>query len=292
VLAGAALGLVVRTPLAWMASHQAIDLLLAVLMLATALGIDPAGFAGLRNSWPTLLGAICAGIVVLPVLSWLAAQLVPSPLRDGVMTVGLAPCEIASVATTAMAAGDTALSAGVLAVSTLTTVLFAGPILSLEVGHAHLHPASIVANLAAVVALPFALGLGLRARLPSVARVERGASATAIASVAALVAVIASEVRLSTAYLSVGLAFALFIGFSALLGRFLALRLNPEGRRSLVLTTSMRDFAVAAALTAAAFGHRSAGPLGLYGILVLVWGTGAAGVMRSRLRRGNPTEPA
>jgi hypothetical protein len=44
----------------------------------------------------------------------------------------------------------------------------------------------------------------------------------------------------------------------------------------------MRDFAVAAALAAAAFGPAAAAPLGLYGIAVLIWGTAAAGALRAR----------
>jgi hypothetical protein len=44
----------------------------------------------------------------------------------------------------------------------------------------------------------------------------------------------------------------------------------------------MRDFAIAAGLAAAAFGPAAAAPLGLYGILVLVWGTAAAGALRRR----------
>jgi hypothetical protein len=44
----------------------------------------------------------------------------------------------------------------------------------------------------------------------------------------------------------------------------------------------MRDFAIAAGLAAAAFGPAAAAPLGLYGILVLVWGTAAAGFLRNR----------
>jgi predicted Na+-dependent transporter len=53
-----------------------------------------------------------------------------------------------------------------------------------------------------------------------------------------------------------------------------------------LLTTSMRDFAIAAGLAAAAFGPAAAAPLGLYGVLVMVWGTAAAGRLRSA-----PTEP-
>jgi hypothetical protein len=46
----------------------------------------------------------------------------------------------------------------------------------------------------------------------------------------------------------------------------------------------MRDFAIAAAIAAAAFGPAAAAPLGLYGILVLAWGTATAGVLRRRRR--------
>jgi hypothetical protein len=44
----------------------------------------------------------------------------------------------------------------------------------------------------------------------------------------------------------------------------------------------MRDFAVAADIANSAFGPAAAAPLGLYGVLVLVWGTAAAGEMRRR----------
>ena len=67
------------------------------------------------------------------------------------------------MATTAMAKGEPALSAGVLIGSTVVTVVIAGPILALESGHASVHPVHIVVNLVLVVALPFAVGLATRA---------------------------------------------------------------------------------------------------------------------------------
>ena len=58
----------------------------------------------------------------------------------------------------------------------------------------------------------------------------------------------------------------------------------------------MRDFAIAAALAAAAFGPAAAAPLGLYGVAVLVWGTAAAGYLRARAalpgRPGVSQEPS
>ena len=51
---------------------------------------------------------------------------------------------------------------------------------------------------------------------------------------------------------------------------------------------SMRDFAVAAGIAAAAFGPEAAAPLGLYGIIVMIWGT----VVASRARRAVVGAPA
>ena len=102
---------------------------------------------------------------MLPALAWAVAQIAAAgPLRDGIMTLGLAPCEIASVATTAMAAGEAALAAGALIGSTVLTVAAAGPLLALEAGHAAIRPGHIIASLALIVALPLAAGIALRAR--------------------------------------------------------------------------------------------------------------------------------
>lgn len=289
VAAAAILGLSVQPPLAWLASHQGINILLAILVFATAVTIEPAALRRLTTTWPSLLAALATGITVLPALSWAASRIVAAgSLRDGIMTIGLAPCEIASVATTAMAGGQTALSAGVLIGSTVTTVAAAGPILTLEAGHAAVHPGHIIASLALVVALPLAAGILLRVRIPLGTRAERAASTTAVLAVAALVALIAAEVHLSASYLAVALALIAFLAGSALVGRLLGVGTRQPAAVALLLTTSMRDFAIAAGLAAAAFGTAAAAPLGLYGILVLVWGTAAAGFLRKRHRDRTP----
>lgn len=78
------------------------------------------------------------------------------------------------------------------------------------------------------------------------------------------------------------LALLAFLAGSALTGWLLGARAGRPAAVAVLLTTSMRDFAIAAGLAAAAFGPAAAAPLGLYGILVLVWGTAAAGVARRR----------
>ena len=306
VVAAAILGLTVQRPLAWLAAHQGINVLLAILVFATAITIDPAALRRLVSAWRSLVVALVVGITVLPALSWAVSRIVAAgSLRDGVLVVGLAPCEIASVATTAMAAGEAAVSAGVLIGSTVAAVALAGPILTREAGHADVSPSGIIANLALVVALPLAVGLAARAcaevsprddssgparllaatRVLSTPRAERVASRTALAAVAALVALIAAEIRLSTAYLAVAAALLLFLLGSALVGYFLGARAARPTATALLLTTSMRDFAIAAGLAAAAFGPAAAAPLGLYGVAVLVWGTAVAGVLRQRTAR-------
>jgi predicted Na+-dependent transporter len=210
-----------------------------------------------------------------------------------------------------MAGGEAAVSAGVLIGSTVAAVALAGPILTLEAGHAGVSPGGIIANLALVVALPLAVGLAARAcaeapprgdssvaarllaatRVLSTARAERVASQTALAAVAALVALIAAEIRLSSAYLAVAGALLLFLAGSALVGRALGARAARPTATALLLTTSMRDFAIAAGLAAAAFGPAAAAPLGLYGVAVLVWGTAVAGALRQRAARAEPGGP-
>jgi len=283
VVAAAIVGLSVQRPLAWADRHNGINILLAILVLSTAVTVDAGAFGALRSSRWRLLASLALGITVLPALSWAVAQIVPAgALRQGVMVVGLAPCEIASVATTRMARGQPALSAVVLVGSTVLAVALAGPILSLEAAGVAVHPAHIISNLALVVALPLAAGIALRARWPVVRRAEPVSNAVATAAVALLVALIAAQVHLGLDYLSVLGASLLFLGATAALGWVLGLRTPLTVGVALLLTTSMRDFAIAAGLATAAFGAAAAAPLGLYGIVVLVWGTAVAGALRAR----------
>jgi predicted Na+-dependent transporter len=77
-------------------------------------------------------------------------------------------------------------------------------------------------------------------------------------------------------------ALLLFLAGSIVIGRLLGRASPTPAASSILLTTSMRDFAIAAGLATAAFGTAAAAPLGLYGVLVLLWGTGAAGWLRRR----------
>ncbi len=283
VLVAAVIGLSVQRPLVWLTSHQGINVGLAVLVFATAVTIEPAALRRVRTSWRRLLAVLVVGITVLPCLSWSVSRLVaPGSLRDGILTVGLAPCEIASVATTVMAGGEAAFAAGILIGSTVATVALSGLILGFEVGSASIDPWHILVNLLLVVAVPLAAGLTLRALTPIGPRREHAAMITVTVVVACLVALIAAEIHLSSRYVSVAGALVVFLAASACIGSVLGRGARRPVWSATLLTTSMRDFAIAAGLAAAAFGPAAAAPLGLYGILVLVWGTAVAGTLRRR----------
>jgi len=76
VLAAAVLGLSVQPTLAWLAEHHGISILLAILVFATAVTIDPAALRRLTGAWPSLVVVLAAGITVLPALAWAVAQIV------------------------------------------------------------------------------------------------------------------------------------------------------------------------------------------------------------------------
>jgi predicted Na+-dependent transporter len=281
VALAAVLGLTVQSPFAEVVRYQGIDVLLVILVLSTAISIEPRSLRQLPASWRQLALALVVGASVLPTLSWLVSQLVPAgSLRHGVTTIGLAPCEIASIATTAMASGDVVLAGGILIGSTIVTVSMAGPILAIETSSASIHPEHILLTLLIVVAAPLVVGVVVRSLADLPQRVDVIATSTSKFSVAALVALVASEVHLSSSYLSVFAATVIFLILSAVVGRLIGLSSNQTVMKALLLTTSMRDFAIAAALAATAFGSTAAAALGIYGITVLIWGTGCAGFMR------------
>jgi hypothetical protein len=132
-----------------------------------------------------------------------------------------------------------------------------------------------------IVGAPLVAGVTFRSLTPLPARGENIASTTSTLAVAALVALVAAEVHLSTKYLPVLFAILLFLLASTIIGRIIGLGSGRPIMKAMLLTTSMRDFAIAAAIAAAAFGSAAAAPLGIYGIAVLIWGTGSAGFMRS-----------
>ncbi len=274
LIAGAAvLSQAVPGPARFLVDHRALDVALAALVFATAVSVAPSAFRGVPANGRRLVAALIAGAVVLPALSWAVSHIVGTlALRRGVLAVGLAPAEIASVATTSLAGGESAIAAGLLVGSTLTTVALAGVGLRLLGGGGTVNVVALLTNLGLIVGAPMAAGIAIRARVTPSAAQDAVAERVSIAILAVLVWLVASQVHLSRSYLAVAGALLLFLAGSAILGAVLGLGAAPPVATALLLTTSMRDFAIAAGIAVAAFGSASAGPLGLYGVIVIIWG--------------------
>ncbi len=277
VLVVAAAGVALPGPGRAVAAHQGIDAALAVLVFATGLTLRLADLAAVRTAWRRVAVALGVSTAALPALAWAASRLIGDPvLRAGMLTVGVAPAEVATVALCVIAGGEAAVCAVILAASTLAAVLAAGPVLALAGAAATVPAAALLGTLVLVVALPLAAGAGLRAAW---APGPQAGAVVRIGTVAALLVLlwqVASQIRLDAGYLRVIAALAAFLAGSALLGGALAVRL-PAGRAvAVLLPVGLRDFAVAAGIAATGFGPAAAAPLGVYGVFVLVSGSAIA----------------
>jgi predicted Na+-dependent transporter len=309
VLAVAALGVGFPAPGRRAEAADGILIALAVLVFCTGTSMTFAEMGAVRTAGRRLAVVLPATTAGLPVLAWLASHLVSgAAARGGILSAGVAPAEVASVALTGLAGGDAVLAAGLLAASTVLTVLLAGPILSLAGAHSAASQLSLLVTLALVVALPLAAGSALRSLDPFGGREQPPARVLGTVSLLVLLWQVASQIQLRAGEASVLLALLAYLAGGAALGWLLSrgagttagtaagtvagtvagTAAGPDRRTAIVLTTAMRDFAVAAGIAASAFGAAAAAPLGIYGLLVLIFGSAAAYAAQRRSRRRKP----
>ena len=256
---------------------------LALLVFTAGLTVDTTALGKARRRGLRLVTTLAVSSVALPALAWALSHLVSGPARGGILAVGVAPSEVASLGLAAMAGGEVALSAMLLVASSVVAVLASGLILSLLSGAAAVHTGGVLATLVVVVAVPLGTGVLVRRLL---ARSEVLLGAGRLAGTAALLVLlweVAGEVQLRSPYLAVVGALVGFLGGAGALGWLLTRGLDRPARTAVLLPVSMRDFAVAAGIAASAFGTGSVGPLGIYGVLVLFAG---AVVARFTVRSG------
>ena len=283
VVLAAAAGIAFPGPGRDLDAGNAILATLAVLVFCTGASLTFRDLAGLRTAAPRLALVLAVSTVALPAFAWLASHLVSGPaLRGGVLAAGVAPAEVASVALTGLAGGDTALAAGLLMTSTVITVVAAGPVLSLLGAPAITSQLGLLVTLALVVALPLLAGSAARTLDPLGGRDRAPLRVIGTVSLLVLLWEVASELRLQASDGRLVAALLLYLAGSAGLGWLLGAGSPAAQRTAVLLPTAMRDFAVAAGIAASAFGARAAAPLGVYGILVLVLGTVAVRLIRRR----------
>ena len=262
---------------------DAILITLAVLVFSTGASMTFSEIGAIRAAGRRLAVVLAVTTVTLPVLAWLASRLVSGvALRGGILSAGVAPAEVASVALTGLAGGEVVLAAGLLAASTILTVLLAGPILSIAGAHSSASPLGLLATLALVVALPLVAGSAMRSLDPSGGREQAVIRVLGTVSLLVLLWEVASQLHLGASDLRALLALLAYLAGGIVLGWLLAIGAPPGQRTAIVLPTAMRDFAVAAGIAASAFGAEATALLGLYGLLVLIFGTIAAYTVRRR----------
>ena len=260
---------------------DAVDALLAALVLATALDIEPRRLVQVRARWRMVLGLALGSLLALGAAAWALSRLLAGEARTGVLALGLSPAEVASVGLIGLMAGPAEVAVAVLAASLVLSAVLAPPLLGvLATGGHGVDVAALLSRFALVVLVPLAAGIAARAASPRTARAGPWPAAAASLVVAALVYVSLSAA--GTAGLSTALAAAAgFLALSAALALVVA-RLARGLPSTLALTVGMRDFAVAAALAGAAGGSAAARLAGVYGVLMLIAGAGVAGLARRR----------
>lgn len=260
------------------------DLLLALLVLVTALGISFADLRRLREHARTVMILSLAPLPVLVGAAWLLGRPFAPLVRDGLLAVGLSSAEVASVGLVALAGADATIALGVVTGS-LVLASLVGPVVIgwLSGSDVHVGSAHLLGRFALVVLVPLLAGVAVRSRSTIAQRLATDEAEAVREGVAALTVAVLVYAALSGTHGAHHLGAALVAS-----GAFLIVcaclaelwRRVDAPRRSAIpgaFTIAMRDFAVAAALATQAFGTAAGAVPGVYGVLMLVAGTIAAG---------------
>lgn len=268
------------------------DLLLALLVLATALGIPWSELTGLRSRATTVVVLSVAPLVVLAAFAWALGHAFGSSTREGLVAVGLSSSEVASVGLTALAGADADATIALGAVAgSLVLAALVGPVaigwLAGAHGGAHGGSGHLLVRFALVVLAPLCVGVAVRSLRASgdwLAQRDDERDGLAALTVVVLVYAALSGTQGSHGLGSALVASVCFCAGSALLGWAWYARAARDPATAIpgALTIAMRDFAVAAALASQAFGTRAAVVPGVYGVVMLVAGTAFVTLVRRR----------
>src|SRR4051794_16638357 len=248
------------------------ELLLAALVALTALGIDPRRLGALRRRPGAVLALSAGPLLVLAPLGWALGRLLDGAVRDGLLALGVAPTEVAAVGLVALAGADAVLALAVVAGPLVCSAVL-GPFALAALGGSRVSGLdTLLVTFALVVLVPLAAGLGARAAVPALARVEAECAAGAALAVAGLVYAALSDVDAGGA----GLAPAALAGPRSWARAPRSRRRRRGHDVAPVFCVALRDFAAAAAFAAQAFGPRAAVVPGLYGVMMLIAGAALA----------------
>jgi bile acid:Na+ symporter, BASS family len=279
----ATLGLLLPSPA--LAAHS--DLLLALLVLATALGISFADLARLREHARAVVILSLAPLPLLAGAAWLLGRAFAPVIRDGLLAVGLSSSEVAAVGLVALAGADATIALGAVTGSLILAALV-GPVAVgwLAGSAAHVSSGHLLGRFALVVLVPLLVGVAARSRTALARRLAAAdAEREGVAAVTVAVLVYAALSGTHRAH-HLGAALLASVAFLILSACLAALWWRVDARRASAtpgaFAIAMRDFAVAAALATQAFGTAAGVVPGVYGVVMLV----AAAIAAGRFSRG------
>lgn len=257
------------------------DLILAGLVLAVAVTIEPSRLRAALRLWRRIMAAVLLPFLLLLPIALALGRAFESPEREGLLALGLSSSEVAAAALVALAAGDAALALAVVTFSLVASALLA-PVVAPLVTNSDVDALDLVVRFSLVVLIPLLAGLLLRTRWrgPSVARIGETAS---IVVLAVLVYASLGELGELSALGAATLASLAFLAASVVVALLLRRALGDFRTGGLVF--ALRDFAVAATLASQLGPGGAAVTPAVYGVLMLVVAAGLA----SMLSRGVPT---
>jgi len=281
-LAAAALALIVPSG----AVARRSDLLLALLVLVTALGIGAGELRDdLRRHSISIAILSVVPLVVLSLAAWAIGRPFGAEVRDGLLAVGASSAEVATVGLVALAGADATIALGAVAGSLVLSALLGPVAIAVLAGHSlHGGTGHVLGRFAIVVVAPLIVGVAARTLAPRIARVDPEREGVAALTLAALVYAALSGTAGARGLASALLAALAFLVVAAALGELWRRTTpRPVGVPG-ALSIAMRDFAVAAALASQAFGSAAGGVPGVYGVVMLVAGSAATGLVARRTR--------
>jgi len=262
---------------------QAISPFIAItlieLMIATGLGTGPAAVVGAARDWQLVIRAGLVNYVAVPSAAVLLVLLfrVEPAAATGFLILAACPGAPFAPPLTALAGGNTAISAGLMMILAGSSVVVAPLLLSLILpfttgeGGLRVDAFRMLGAILATQLLPLCGGLAIRHWRPDLAaRLLKPAITVGKVLNTSVIALILKSGQLMDVRLIGILGMLLLLGLSLVLG-WLAGGQRERDRRAVALTTSIRNVGLGIAITADAFpGTRAVTAVLAYGLVQLL----------------------
>lgn len=268
-------------------SAVVLPIALAIIMLGMGLSLLPEDFQRVRKYPKAVSIGLISQLVLLPVIGFSIAKLVPMQpvIAMGLMIIALCPGGPSSNVITFLAKGDVALSVTLTAFSSLITVFTIPVLANLAYQHFIGQTAAIALPIGATIVqiflmtlLPIGLGMGVRQKFPEIARrLEKVTSRLAVAFLAIIILllVIREWNRLPGFILQVGIAVVLLNTISMLAGFYVSklLNLNTPQQICIAIEVGIQNGTLAIAITAGLLNNPDmAVPAAVYSLFMYVTG--------------------